>query len=969
MHQRTKIAVAVAMATSSMAAFAQTAEPSLQRVEVTGSRIRAVDLETAQPVQVMSQEAIQKSGLVTVGDILNNLTSAAPPAFSKGSVLTSNREQGGQYIDMRNLGANRLLVLVNGKRWTQTVAGFTDLSTIPSAMIEKIEILKDGASSIYGSDAIAGVVNIILKKTLEGGTASVYVGQNEKGDGETTDASLTYGTSTDKASLMFGLSFSEQKAVFAKDREITSYSYGPNHKLTGLVGGPWGRIQPVNPTTGNAGAGFHNYLNHTGGFMGDGVGADARNPANYHPYLVGGQPRSDGADQFNASSQMMFQSPTRLASMFTKGSIELPYDIRFTTTALFAERNSSAQVAGFPLSSSSQANYKVYVDKNSYYNPYGNSVAGAGLGQDIFFSRRTIEQPRVTYNKNRTVHVDGGFEGDMKFGEKAWNWSTGFNYSSSNGNVKSTGNINLVNLKAALGPSFLNSSGQVQCGTATAPIGFATCTPFNILGGPSASTPQAINFIMSTGQATYSSTVKSLTADVAGELFTLPGGQLGMAAGVEHRTVSGNDIPGQFEQSGLSTNLAGNATYGKYTVKEAYAELQIPVLKGMPLAELLSFNIATRYSDYSNFGDTTNSKISFMWKPVKDLLTRGTYAQGFRAPSLGDTFGGGSQSFDSYIDPCDTVVGEAAPSKNNPTVQARCLAAGVPAGFRQTNAAGAFVGAGGAQTTVAFNTGAGNDSLTPETATTKTLGLVYSPSFIPGASMSLDWFNIAVKNRITGISATYTVNQCFIFGVQSFCDKFKRDTTGKIVALSRGNANLGELRTEGVDIGVKYRMKRTAYGQFNIASETTYVDSYGIKSTATGNFVELAGDFGTPRVKSNLVVDWSMANWSATFGTRYTSKVKTSCWSSTEECNTPGGTWSGGTDYDVKSALVYNDLSVGYAFPWKGKLLIGANNVFDKKPRIVYDANGNFGGNSASSSVDPDINLDRFIYVRYNQSF
>ena len=166
MHQRTKIALAVAMAMNSMVVYAQaqSSTESMQRVEVTGSRIRQVDLETAQPIQVMTAEQIQKSGLVTVGDIINSLSSSGTPAFSKGSTLTSNREQGGQYINMRNLGAQRLLVLVNGKRWTSTVAGFTDMSTVPSAMIERIEVLKDGASAIYGSDAIAGVVNIILKR-------------------------------------------------------------------------------------------------------------------------------------------------------------------------------------------------------------------------------------------------------------------------------------------------------------------------------------------------------------------------------------------------------------------------------------------------------------------------------------------------------------------------------------------------------------------------------------------------------------------------------------------------------------------------------------------------------------------------------------------------------------------------------------------------------------------------------------
>ena len=161
MQQRTKIALAVAIALQSMMSIAQ-AQDSMQRVEVTGSRIRTVDLATSQPVQVMTQEQIQKTGLVTVGDVINNMSSAGSPAFSKGGALTSNRENGGQYANLRNLGSQRLLVLVNGKRWTQTVAGYTDMSTIPSSMIERIEILKDGASAIYGSDAIAGMINIIL---------------------------------------------------------------------------------------------------------------------------------------------------------------------------------------------------------------------------------------------------------------------------------------------------------------------------------------------------------------------------------------------------------------------------------------------------------------------------------------------------------------------------------------------------------------------------------------------------------------------------------------------------------------------------------------------------------------------------------------------------------------------------------------------------------------------------------------
>jgi len=972
MQQPTKIAMAVAIALQAMSTLAQaqtiseTQQPapataSTQRVEVTGSRIRQVDLETAQPIQVVTQEQIQKSGLITVGDILNNLSAAGTPAFSKGSVLTSNREQGGQYLNLRNLGSNRLLVLVNGKRWTATVAGYTDMSTIPSAFIERIDILKDGASSIYGSDAIAGVVNIILKKTMVGGQASAYAGQNELGDGKNKDYSVSYGAGDDKANLMFGLSNSSQGEVWAKDRAVTAYSNGPAHFNAGFGTGPWGRIRQVSAS--GAATGFNQYLNHSGSYEGDGIGASSRVPGNYHTYA------GADADTYNSTSQMMFASPTRLTTLFTKGSIALPYDMRFSTTAMYADRVSSRQVAGYPVNSLTQSKYPVYVDKDSYFNPYGNQVAGAGKGQDLFFYRRTIEVPRVTENENRTLHVDAVLEGDFTVLNKAWNWNVGYNHSAISGTVLQTGNLNLLNLKKALGPSFRNASGQIQCGTPTAAIPLAECVPFDILGGPSASSAAALNYVMSTGQATYGSTINSATADITGELFSLPAGALSMAAGLEHRSIRGYDRPGQFEQSGYSTDLAGNATYGKYTVREAYLEFNVPLLKNVPFAELLSVDVASRYSDYSNFGNTTNSKISVMWKPVRDLLARGTFAEGFRAPTLSDTFGGGSQSYDSYLDACDSLYGEAA---KNSAVKARCTAAGVPVNFRQVNQAGTPVPAAGAQSPVPFNTGAGNSSLQPETATTKTFGLVYSPTWLNGASISLDYFDIHVKNRITGVSAAYEINQCYVNGVQDFCDKIKRDAvTGQISSLSRGNANLGELATKGIDLTFAYRFPRTAYGQFGVRSESTYTDRYEIKSTATSNFVNYAGEFGINRVKSNLALDWNMANWNVTLSSRYYSKVKVHCWSAVNnlECSNPNDTASWGTGYSRLGSMTYNDLSIGYTLPWKGKLLVGANNVFNRKPIVVYDAGSTYGGPSSAAAVDPERPIDRFFYVRYNQAF
>ncbi|MDC8787051.1 TonB-dependent receptor plug domain-containing protein [Roseateles koreensis] len=405
-------------------ALAQSTPPQIiERIEITGSRIRQIDKETSQPIVKMTQADIQKSGLVTVGDLINSMTAAGSPDFSKGSVLTSDREQGGQYANLRNLGSERVLVLVNSRRWTQTVGGYTDMSTIPSSMVDRIEILKDGASAIYGSDAIAGVLNIILKKNMDGGFASTYIGQNQKGDNRTQDFNFSYGGGSEKASIMFAFSYNKTEPVWSKDRNITSTTFGPDHVGDGFGTGPWGRIRPVNSSGAADTKGFNYVLNHTGGAWGDGTGVDARNPANYHTYAGAAE------DKFNSTSQMMFQSGTELKSIFTKGTLELTPTLHFSSTAMFADRSSARQIAGYPLNSGSQPDYKVYIDKDSYFNPYGNGVAGAGNGQDLFFYRRTIEVPRVSNNNNKTTHFDAGLEGDLSIAGKPWTWNAGLNYS------------------------------------------------------------------------------------------------------------------------------------------------------------------------------------------------------------------------------------------------------------------------------------------------------------------------------------------------------------------------------------------------------------------------------------------------------------------------------------------------------------------------------------------------------------
>jgi iron complex outermembrane receptor protein len=299
-------------------------------------------------------------------------------------------------------------------------------------------------------------------------------------------------------------------------------------------------------------------------------------------------------------------------------------------------------------------------------------------------------------------------------------------------------------------------------------------------------------------------------------------------------------------------------------------------------------------------------------------------------------------------------------------IAANCARGGVPAGYRQKNSSGVNVVAA-AQTAVPFNTGAGNDSLKPETAHTKTLGLVYSPAYVPGLTTSLDWFKITIDNQISAVGVAYTLNQCYLQGVQQFCNNITRDTTGAIVGLTRGNTNLGSIETEGLDIGIGYRLPRTAYGQFSINSQSTWVKSFLTRSTASADWYDSNGEYGYNRLKSNLSLDWSLGNWGATFTTRYASGTKDVCaFGDTVECSNPISEIGA---YNKIGSVTYSDVSMSYATSWKGKFLVGANNVFNKSPRVVYSAGSNYGGSSSSSSVDANGPIDRFFYARYTQSF
>ncbi|HET6552839.1 MAG TPA: TonB-dependent receptor [Dyella sp.] len=989
MKQKTLLATAIAAAlvlqTWSVAAqdaapaaqADQTKAKSLETVTVTGSRIRSVDVETSQPIFTMDRAAIQATGLTNVNDILARMPSMGTPDITPQDTLSSGADVGGRYVNVRNLGSQRTLVLVNGKRWSTSLSGLTDVSTIPVSMIDRIDILKDGASSIYGSDAIGGVVNIITKDKFDGAEANVYYGQNGKGDGQTQNYDFTWGHSTEKNSIIIGAAWQQTDPMWDNKRDETRYANGARHPEDGWSStAPYGRI--VDPSApGTAGAGSYNsagkWVPNQYAYNHGSQTTTAGAPAGYHLYNG-----SDNADRYNSTQDMTFRAGTKLKTLFVQDQYKLTDNITLHGMAAASVRDSSTQLAGYPFSTGNTVGdlfpTGVQISGQNAYNPFP--------GQDVSFFRRTAEMPRVTDTHSKVYNFNFGAQGYFQFLDHEWSWDADYSYSQNKIHLATTGNLDLRHAQAALGPTTM-IDGQVAC--ANAADRADGCQPWNILAGPGATSQALWNYLNYNESARQVSSTDDYTANVSGGLFEMPGnaGTVNLAVGIEHRGVKGAFRPDSYVAQGYTTDLAANATSGAYFTNEAYAELDVPVLRDLPGAQELGFNVASRYSHYSNFGSTTNNKYSFRWRPIEDVLVRGTFAKGFRAPTIDDLYGGPGQSFETFLDPCDTQFGAAA---SNSGVRAACSAAGVPANYRQVDGSGTPIKNNtGTQTPVPFISGS-NPNLQPETSTTRTLGLVYSPHQVEGLDFTLDYYNIYVKNLITAVDASQILNLCYVQNDPSYCGRFTRATqadpstglaVGSVNNLNESLANLGTLKTEGYDVGIHYRLPETSFGRFRIASDSTYLTKYETVSGPGATPQDMVGFFANGqdaiyRLRSNLQVDWDYKEFGASWTVRYYSGLKDQCYDNTPgayvECSSPNYTnpWWGTYGMSQKGSVAFNDAQFRYTAPWKGVFTVGVNNIFNKKGPYYYSVPTSGTG---SPPYNPAFDIDRYFYVSYNQKF
>lgn len=970
MPRAAALSVGIGLALGSMGVAAQNAQAggeeqatTLDRIEVTGSRIRQVDLETAQPVFTISREEIENQGFQSVADILQNITAAGTPPLSRASPLSAGEAAGGLAIDLRNLGAQRTLVLLNGKRLGISTGGVQDISTIPAAMIERIEVLKDGASAIYGSDAMAGVVNIITRSDFEGIQGSVYYGQYSQGDGAIQKYDFVMGASGDRSSITIGVEYAKEDEVWQRDRPFSAEPLGDRHPglswtpvggFGGFISSPTSNPLPnityPDPTDSNPNRTVRVIVR---------PGGDPRNPEDYIAQDVGPNPNHKS----NAGEQMHLRTPLQRKSFFLDGSYDITDAVRFRTTMMYSNRISDRDIAGYPLQAQV---FGLEMHADSYFNPTGNTINN--------WWRRGWEVPRTATSDFTTYRFGGAFEGSFEVGARYFDWDVGAMYNQNKVLQSSHGNFHLANVAAAVGPSFLNDAGQVQCGTPDNPIALASCVPWNPLlhfgeAGPgSLADPDLQEFLFQDLHSRGETETTIYTANIAGGLFNLPAGELGFALGIEHRKEQGEFVPDALAVTGGSSTLAGRPTRGGYKEDSIYGELMIPLLADVAGAQELTLNASTRYSDYDTFGDTLNSKVGLKWKPTEDLLIRATWAQGFRAPTIVNLFGGGSQTFSFYSDPCDTVFGISA---TDSAVRARCAQDIADAdNFRQLQQGFVPGTVANPQTPLPFFSGAGNANLQPEESVSKTLGFVWSPRFAEGLSLTLDWWTIKVEDTIVADTPTQMLNDCYVELIDSRCTTFTRDPVlGIVNNLTFGSRNAGYIEMTGFDFGTVYRLD-TGFGRLGIDWQNTYVTQNEFQTSDDAQFTTQSNSFGANfRLRSNLGLTWEHGDFGASWMMRYYSAMKESCLSATQfpgECSHPDYIAANPAQTGPINRVgsnTFNDVQFRWNAPWNASISIGANNVFNRLGPPMYSAP------SSNTNYYGGFDIGRFVYMKYQQNF
>jgi outer membrane receptor protein involved in Fe transport len=957
--KRRKLSLAVANAIGAGAvvglasplAYAQTtaaAPETIQKIQVTGSRIPLQTLESESPVQIITAQDIQMTGLTNIADVLNQL----PQVFVDFGQNLSNGSFGTSTVDLRGLGPNRTLVLIDGRRLP---AGDprsypTDLNAIPSPLVQRVDVLTGGASSIYGSDAVAGVVNFIMNDHFEGvqfqWNGNAYT--HNQGDSSGISAAVAQRSITNPAQFQVpgNVSLGGNGSGYTQDFNFVLGGNFAGGKGNATVYFEYRHSDPVLQATRDfsacsAGAdnnGFNCSGSSTTGPQGRFFNLNTGKSFSIADSSGTARPYVAANDQFNFGPYNYYQVPdTRYLANFFAHYDALP-NVRVYTEFDFMDSSTVLQIA--PSGSFfGNTEYTTITDANPFLSPSFKAAMGITptTPGDMFIGRRNIEgggrQDEPRHTQYRIVIGAKGTVLDDKWDWDAW-WQSGKvvyqdTYLNDFSQQRLTRALNIVSDK----------NGNPVCasvldGTDT------TCVPYNIfqLGGV---TQAALNYLQTPGFQSGETDQSVIGIHISSDLGTAYGWKLpaaktgvGVAFGYERRVEKDSfntdaffSIPDGAGQGSATIGLAG-----QYTVNEGFAEIRVPIAEGQPWADTLSANASYRYSSYSTNQTTNTYGLGAEWAPVKMARLRGTYQRAVRAANIIELFAAqGNTLFDMASDPC-------GPTKS--ATLAQCLNSGLKPSQYGAEILDSPAGQYNSLT-------GGNVNLSPEKSDSYTVGIVLQP--LRNLNATLDYWNIKVDNVIGTVGAALILNQCLF--ANQFCNLVHRDPSQSSLWLGAGanqgtivntNLNVGTLKTDGWDVSVNYNWDIEKYGGLLFNFIGTYVNQFVTTKVPGLGSYDCVGFFGptcggpTPQWKSKFNVMWNTPwTWSAGLTWRYISSVDIDLSSSNSQL--------AGAYFPVDKTLGtrnYIDLVGQWNVNKNFTVRVGVNNIFDKDPPLVSAEGG-----------------------------
>lgn len=907
----------------------------LQAVTVTGSFIRRIDAETAMPLTTIGQDDIDISGATTVSDLLQQLPQSA--AFDNTETATGPNAARGDAdsINLRGLGSGNTLVLLNSRRIAPhpIAAGAVprlsaNINQIPLGAVERIEVLRDGASATYGSDAVAGVVNTILKKDYEGAEADVRYGHVEDGGMGTTSANFLAGHNSDdgRTNIMGFIGYYNRTALNARDKDYMQT--GDLRRRARSDDTRWDNRSLSSPH-GNFQTG---HVDGTGHFHVEPV-ADMADSSFHMAPGGGGVQVAPGSLprelRYDYTPEYMLKPKTRRFQIYTALNHNFDNNVEAFANLFYYHAKSYIANATSPISANSDND--IYVPASNYYNPFGTRFYGPGTkhpdtpASDVLIKnyRPVALGPRAAHVTSRAYQLVGGLRGQAG----NWHWEVSAEY----GEGKTTD----------LGTNMMSESRLRR------QLALDTPDAFNPFGGPGGNSQEALDAVRIDTWRTGTSGLGIVDATATGEIFELPAGSVQLAMGLQHRYEDYSDRRDPFSNGDDVIAQSKSAdSRGSRTVNSGFAELYVPIFSesnAIPGFQRLELSLAGRSEHYSDFGTATKPKVSLAWSPVSWLLLRGSHSEGFRAPTLAQVF-----------------VGEIARRNTGTPDPYRVDVVGSPADL-------------GEESRQVIR--GGNPDLGPEQAREHSVGFVLQPPFAKGLSISADYFEIRQKDVISTYGEDDQLNLDFSMRASgkggnpdvvrlpvTDADKAKfaawnaahpddqRTPVGSVDYVRDTYINIAQRKVSGVDFGLDYRLPHTRFGDFRIRSNVAYLDTFEQQKDSASPAVQQLQINGLPRTRGLVGVSWSHDRYRAGLRANYIGNFK--------DTSAPRG--ADGKYYGVGSYTTFNThFDMAFGKLRKTRVRLGVNNLFDRDPPLADEDRGYY---------NLDANVGRYIYLGWRMT-